>query len=373
MSRSQSSRGIVVQYPATRGDDPRSHESVTRAAIAKKIAALKGYDYAEDYDAAARRDGHVYFVPDDTLTVAHAREIGIASEDDLFGGVVPYPFVATKTITHPLVDAGAYAPEGWSHEVARRMQDVALPGYAAFSVADARRAGERMLEHGCARIKPARGIGGNGQSTVSSRGDLDAVLGAMDPAELSEYGVVIELNLGDVTTYSVGSVHVSGQCVTYCGTQRLTTNGHGAEVYGGSDLLVARGDFDALLALELAPEVELAVSQARRYDAAASEGFAGFLASRRNYDMVTGCDGEGRRQAGVLEQSWRVGGASPAEMAAFEAFQADKGLRAVRASSVEVYGEHVPPSHAVVHFCGVDPRVGRITKYSLIEPYENAT
>ncbi len=372
LKSSRGGRGVVVQYPRMHGSDPHSHESVTRAAIARRVAAIKGYDYVEHYDPASRHDCHVYFVPDDTLTLEHARALGITSEDDLFGGVVPYPFAATKTITHPVVDADAYVPEGWSHEVARRMQTVALPGYAAFKVADALRAGARMLAHGPVRIKPARGIGGNGQSTVSDHADLDAVLGGMDPVELSRFGVVIEQNLDEVTTYSVGSAHLSGQCVTYCGTQRLTANSHGAHVYGGSDLLIARGDFEALLALGLAPEVGLAVSQAREYDAAASCGFEGFLASRRNYDVVRGCDGAGRQHAGVLEQSWRIGGATPAELAAFEAFRADPALRAVRASSVEVYGEHEPPPHAVVHFRGVDARVGRIIKYSLIEPYENA-
>src|SRR5688500_10086314 len=171
MKDPRAGRGVVVQYPRTSGNDPQSHESVTRAAIARKVATIKGYDYVEQYEPASRHDCHVYFVPDDTLTLAHARELGISSEHDLFGGVVPYPFAATKTITHPVVDADAYVPEGWSHELARRMQAVALPGFAAFKVADALRAGSRMLERGPVRIKPARGIGGNGQSKVSDRAD----------------------------------------------------------------------------------------------------------------------------------------------------------------------------------------------------------
>ncbi len=371
MKRAGMNEGIVVQYPRLRADHPGSHERVTHAAIAKRLALLKGYAYVEDYEAALRYDGHVYYVPDDTLTADGARALGIRTEDDLFGGVVPYPFVATKTITHPLVDADASAPAGWSHDVAARMRDVVLAGYAAFTPADARRAGALVLERGPARIKPARGIGGNGQSTVTSTAELDAVVDAMDPSELSSYGVVIEQNLEEVTTYSVGLVHVSDLWVTYCGTQRLTPNRRGAQVYGGSDLLVARGGFDALLGLGLAPELELAVSHARQYDAAAGHEFPGFIASRRNYDVAYGCDVAGLRHAGVLEQSWRIGGASPAEMAAFEAFQADPALRAVRTSSVEVYGAHEPPAQAVVHFRGIDERVGRLTKYSLLEAYEN--
>ena len=77
------------------------------------------------------------------------------TEDDLFGGVVPHPFVATKAITHPLVEPDAAAPEGWSHGFARRVRSVVLPGFTAFTLQDARKAGLRLLERGPVRLKPA--------------------------------------------------------------------------------------------------------------------------------------------------------------------------------------------------------------------------
>ena len=43
--------------------------------------------------------------------------------------------------------------------------------------------------------------------------------------------------------------------------------------------------------------------------------FPGLFASRCNYDVVTGADGVGKHHSGVLEQSWRAGGASGAEIA----------------------------------------------------------
>jgi hypothetical protein len=72
----------------------------------------------------------------------------------------------------------------------------------------------------------------------------------------------------------------------------------------------------------------------------------------------------------VLEQSWRVGGASGAEVAALELFRAHPALRAVRASTVEVYGGGAPPPPpgAAVYFRGVDEGVGPITKYATVEP-----
>ena len=76
---------------------------------------------------SAHFPGRVYFVPSDTLIgVENAARLGIAGEQDLFGGVVPYPFVATKAITHPLVGPNAYAPEGWSDAFPHQVQDAVL-------------------------------------------------------------------------------------------------------------------------------------------------------------------------------------------------------------------------------------------------------
>ena len=71
----------------------------------------------------------------------------------------------------------------------------------------------------------------------------------------------------------------------------------------------------------------------------------------------------------MLEQSWRVSGATGAEIAALEAFRAEPTLQAVRASTFEIYGDADPPPHATVYFRGVDEQVGPMTKYALAEPY----
>jgi hypothetical protein len=97
----------------------------------------------------------------------------------------------------------------------------------------------------------------------------------------------------------------------------------------------------------------------------------GFLASRRNYDVVQGLDAAGAWHSGVLEQSWRVGGASGPEVAALSAFRADPALRAVGAWCVEAYGACAePPARAAVHFRGTDERVGPITKYVGTDAYD---
>jgi hypothetical protein len=371
--RSGPARGAVVQYTDPDSAPPAKHESVTRAEIAAKLATLKGYEFAGDYDPARHYSGPLYFVPSDTLTSSElARKIGIRDHHDLFGGVVPYPFAATKTITHPLVSSEAFAPQGWSHEFARCVQDVVLFGFSAFTRADLRRAATRVLARGHARVKPARGIGGRGQTVVTSTADLDALLHSIEPLELERYGTVVEQNFDTIETYSVGQTFVSDLLATYYGRQLRTKDNRDATVYGGSDLLVVRGDYHDLLSLELPPEARLAINSARTYEAAASRVFAGWLASRRNYDVAQVVGDDGRRCCGVLEQSWRMGGASAAEIAALEAFRADPSLHAVRAACIEVYGDNQAPPHAVVHFRGVDDRIGPITKYSWVEAYDNS-
>lgn len=358
-------REVVVYHDG--GDHRSQHDRATCEAIARILARIKGLGFAGEYDPKVTYRTPPYFVPTDTLVgVDHARALGIATEDDLFGGVVPYPFVATKSISHPLVDAHAAAPRGWSEAFARAVAPVVLCGYAAFTAEDALRAGLALLHQGMVRIKRALGIGGAGQAVVSDREALADALRAIDEDEIARYGVAVEEDLRDVTTYSVGHVRVDDLVVTYCGTQRLTRNNRGVETYGGSELVVARGDFDALAGFELSPPERAAVAQARIYDAAARRSFSGFVASRRNYDVASGIDAQGRSRSGVLEQSWRVGGASGAEVAALRALHDEPALGAVRASCTEVYGDTPLPDDALVYYEGDDGHGGRLTKYACV-------
>jgi len=364
-------RGVVVRYSELDCSRPDLHEHVSRNETARKLAALKGFEFAGDYDPAKRYTGQLYFVPDDTLIgVAAARRLGIHDEQDLFGGIVPYPFVATKTITHPLVDGAAQAPAGWRHDLADRLRDAVLFGFTAFSPPDARKAGILVLERSPARFKPPCGIGGRGQAVVSNIAELDKVIESLDPMELSRDGIVIEQNFANIVTYSVGQVRVGDLLATYYGTQSLTKDNSAAEVYGGSSLIVARGDYDDLLKLDIAPNVQSIIIKARAYETAVAEVFPEWMASRRNYDVAEVTDSA--THVGVLEQSWRIGGASPAEIAALQAFQADSGLRALRAASAEIYGTAEVPPQASVHFQGIDERLGPITKYSVVQPYDSS-
>jgi hypothetical protein len=362
--------GIVVTHSLRPAIGVDAHELSTRREIARHLAAFMGFADEGEYDPSRHYTVPPYFVPSDAVTTEVASRLGIRAECDLFGGVVPHAFVATKAITHSLIDARSAAPPGWCADFPSRVADVVLEGFSAFSGEDAAEAARTLLQRGPVRVKRATGIAGKGQFVVDSETSLAQELGAIDPEEMENCGVVVEQNLTEVVTHSVGQVRVSGAVGSYYGTQRLTTNNHGAEVYGGSELVVVQGDFDALLALPMPDDLRLAIAQARVYDHAASLSFGGFYASRRNYDVAQGLDAAGVRRSGVLEQSWRAGGASGAEIGALEALRANPSLRAVRAATREVYGEAPAlPAGAAVYFSGIDPRVGPMTKYAWTEPY----
>jgi hypothetical protein len=369
----RAARRELVTYAAGRHHSRNGHDASTRAEIARRLAALAGFEFAGEYEPGAGYQAQPYFVPSTTLTSAAAAELRIDDAHDLFGGVVPAAFAATKTITHPLVADDARAPAGWSAAFPRLVADSVLAGFSAFSTADALHAGRILLGRGAIRVKLASGIAGLGQWVAQDAAELEAIVADIDDDEITRDGVVIEQNLEDVDTKSVGHIDAAGLEMAYCGEQRLTRNNHGDEVYGGSRLRFVRGDFDALLTLALPTDMQLAIAQARVYDEAADACFHGFFASRRNYDIAQGIDAGGQHRSGVLEPSWRVGGASGAEIAALEAFRAEPSLRAVDAVSVEIYGESPAiPENAAVYFHGVDPHVGPLTKYTMVEHHADA-
>lgn len=366
--QAQPARGSVV-LGVGREAARSTHEAATHAAIAGQLAELLGYDFAGAWVPGQPYPGPVYFVPGDVLVgLEAAAQRGIHSAGDLFGGVVPDRVVASKAITHPLVDSPSRVPEGWCGTFAERVRTVVLPGYSAYTPADARRAGRALLHLGPVRIKPAHGNAGRGQRVASDIGELDTLVEAFDEDALAHDGLVLEADLLDLTTWSVGQVRVDHHTIAYYGTQWLTRDNTGDVAYGGSSLRVHRGGFDALLRESLPPPVREAVAQAQLYDEVARQCFPGMFASRRNYDVVQGKDHRGQPHAGVLESSWRIGGASGAEATALLRFRDEPRRRWLGVRTEERYGADAqPPQGATVLFHGTDPACGPLLKCTVVE------
>lgn len=341
---------------------PSAHERAVHQILGEKLAAMLGCAFLGPYDPARHTRGGYYFLPDETL-VGDQQALGITGPQDLFGGVVPYPFVATKAISHPLIDAPSHVPEGWTPHLAQQAGHAILNGYTVFDLADARLAAERLLRDGALRLKPVRGKAGRGQQVVHCGAELQAALAEQDEAEVRTWGLVLEEDLRRPDTYSVGQIRVGGHTLSYYGTQHLTHDNHDHKVYGGSNLTLVRGDYAELMALDMPRNARLAVQQARIYELAAFEAYPRLFASRRNYDVARGVDASGAQRSGVLEQSWRVGGASAAEVFALEAFIADPGLQRLDAATHERYGEVPAPPGGICLYRGHEPELGLLSKY----------
>jgi hypothetical protein len=243
-----------------------------------------------------------------------------------------------------------------------------LPGYTAFSPQDAFAAATRLLSQGPIRLKDVFAAGGNGQIVVSSADELHAALTQLTAHARSKWAIVVEINLQEIITYSVGHVSVDGMTVSYWGTQRTAHDNSGRVVYGGSDLHIVRGGFDDAAAIAPTAEARRAVEVARAFDSAVLAHYPEIFASRRNYDVGQGHDANGIFRCGVLDQSWRIGGSSGPEILALRLYKQHPEVRFVRASSFNVYGTRaVAPAGAIVHFHAVDREFGPLLMYTTIE------
>jgi hypothetical protein len=345
------------------------YENTRHQALAREIAELKGFDFAGDYVPTSGRQRPLYFVPHETVIGTDmACALGIRTEEDLFGGVVPEWFMATKAIVHQLISPGARKPNGWDEQVGMAVLEHVLPGYTAFDLRDAHEAGIHLLQAGPVRVKNVFAAGGQGQIMARTTSELDAALRQLVPAASARCAVVIELNLEDVTTYSIGQCYLDGLTVSYWGTQRTTLDNSGGVAYGGSDLNVVRGDFQDVIAIAPTHEAKRALKAAQAFDSVVLEKYAGVFASRRNYDVAQGHDANGVFRCGVIDQSWRIGGTSGVEVAAARILKDRPELTFVKGSSFNVYGEDaIAPPGAIVHFQDVDHEYGPMLMYTIVE------
>ncbi len=360
---------LVVAH-STRAGAPQ-HEVGTNLALARWLAQILGLKFGGSYDPQKHADRELYLLPTQTLVgAAQALKLKVTGPHDLWGGYVDHDFICTKAITHGVLGPESTAPEGWSPLFCERVRKVVLDGLSVFALKDALPAATRLLYSGPIRLKPVHACAGRGQEVIHSLDEFEALLARPEAQQLFADGVVLEQDLHEVVTHSVGQSFIGDHVFSYCGEQYLTQDGQGEDVYGGSNLLVVPGYYEDLLKLDLRDDVREAIEQAQVFDTAADEAYPGFYASRRNYDIAQGLDSEGLRRSGVLEQSWRMGGASSAEVAALQSFINNPGLRAIRVSSVETYVDQPLPADAIEVYRGPAENSDFLLKYVTVKSYD---
>ncbi|TKT74728.1 DUF3182 family protein [Aquamicrobium sp. LC103] len=370
MGRQGDARGsgktILHTHGCISGDS--RHEAISHAAVAERLAGLLELRFAGD--CGARKLGrNCYVVPQHTLSGAEsAKRLNIKSEHDLLGAWLPEAFMAGKAIMHPLIPKFSTAPASWRQALPALAINLVLPGFTAFCRQDASAAAHTLLGSGPVRLKRVNARGGHGQTVVSSPAEIEPAIDSLDTDISLDDPLVVETNLREVTTYGVGQIRLPRQSASYWGTQFRTTNNQGKQAYGGTELFVVPGGYDDLLAHVQSPMLRDAIACAMHFDGLADRYLPEMIASRRNYDVACGIDPNGTMRIGVLEQSWRVGGATAAEILALEALANDPTLAAVRARTVEIYGgKDMPPEDALVGFDGEDEMEGPLLKFARVE------
>src|SRR4029077_6130713 len=91
------------------------------------------------------------------------------------------------------------------------------------------------------RIKEPQAAGGAGHTVATTIDEVEAFLEAFPEAAITAHGLVVESNLRDVTTASIGQITIGDMTIAYHGTQRVATNNAGCRVYGGLPPVFVRG------------------------------------------------------------------------------------------------------------------------------------
>ncbi|MDL5160529.1 DUF3182 family protein [Actinomycetospora termitidis] len=251
----------------------------------------------------------------------------------------------------------------------RHLRGTTVPGYSCFSPDSLAAAARELLDEFVAvRLKDPNGASGVGQWTIRDAGNLESVLaevaediGTSCDVELTEYlahyGYVVEADIDDVEAWSVTLTRMPDGCYSSFGrilemTVDLEVRGT-VQNYGGTSVVVVRGDPDALEDLpddgvvvddpvrheeiRLAPPPGVVRAAQRFIEGMRAWEPEGVVETRANVDVITGKlarrDGSRTEIAASVEESARVGGASSAELLGILALREDAALsHSVRSS-----------------------------------------
>jgi hypothetical protein len=212
---------LVVAH-SVRADAPQ-HEVETNRALARWLAQILGLKFGGSYDPQQHGGRDLYLLPTQTLVgAAAARQLGVKGPGDLWGGYVEHDFICTKAISHGLLNYKAHAPQGWAPLFSERVRSVVLDGLSVFSFEDARPAAEHLLYTGPIRLKPIHACAGRGQEVIEQPRPVRRSPRPARSQKLFSEGVVLEQDLDQVITHSVGQSFIGDKLLSYCGDQYLT-------------------------------------------------------------------------------------------------------------------------------------------------------
>ncbi len=320
--------GVIVEVNPNIPQPYLEYVQMRNGQIGKDIAQLCGYSFNGFISPNEMPSGDNYVVASKTLDRKSASELGIKETSDFYGLVVDSIDQAGKTVLHPAITKET--PPSYNPRFAQKVSEYVLPGYTCFSKDEAFRIYSKFGKNGFGfRFKVANESDGKGQYKIEDNYHLLNILNR-EKYTLQE-GFVLEANLNNPKTISVGFSEIMGQTFSFVSRQKNDSpDKEGWSSYLGGEVLVTKGRLGNLLkTVTLSADEQLAVTKALAFDVE-YQRYINPTASRLSYDVVIGRDNYGNKLSGVTDITGRVGGTCPALMVACLAMKENQYIQTVQ-------------------------------------------
>lgn len=281
--------------------------------IAEKIARHQGLPFNPN-PIMQGIENKTYVVPGATLTSGQADQLLIAAENDFYGTAAPTMDHVGKSILHRSMSErypGFYSPE-FAQEA--ESMGLVLPGYTGFAKEEIQQAfmcvDSRPLLY---RLKVPNESDGNGQYRINDTEHLVSLLSQIDAESIAQHGMVIEPDLRNKSTVSVGHFALGDDSYSFVANQTGEMI-DGRDVYlGGNDIIVARGELQNLMDMlhQLGDERFESVAKGKAFFQLYAKHYP-LLSSRMSVDVLSGSHPDFGQISGVTDITGRLGGLCPA-------------------------------------------------------------
>lgn len=351
----------------------------TSAEMLPDCVASRNRQIGEQFRILIPKDVPV-IVPQKPITSADVRDVlvqhKLADSPNapwIYGSVLPEGLFArsTKAQVH-LPTYGDNSPLWYDSRFAQGLEGSTVPGHTCFSVDGLRQAAKELFEDfPTLRVKAVHGASGEDQTVVKSARDVDRYIDerARGPSGsvyvydelLGDIGIVVEANLANVRAWSVTETRLPGATYTSIGRQTeaevCLPDGTSMQEYGGTTAATFRGpthkvgNIHGIQVRKKHPEDTQTIVLDQRVLIAAQrhiwamDGWQrdGIQRTRANVDVLVGTLVSRNRPPQTIvrtvEDSGRIGGASPEEALAIWMLNADPKLPFAVHSSRHLFSE----------------------------------
>lgn len=222
----------------------------------------------------------------------------------------------TKTLLHPVF--GNPKPEAHDVSFAEEVKDTVLPGFSAFTKKSALQTYIKLFRNDetNVRFKHPKKSDSDGQTVVHSTEETRKIITTHFDSEDENLGLVLETNVIDPQTISIGEIVIGGVTYSRIGFQDEVENNEGNTVFGGGVVHVIEGSLSDLVSKRDGDNdaITLALRQAHTVLEAVRS-----RTTTSNYiacDVIQGTDVSGNLISGVTDLTLRTGGMTGAELIA---------------------------------------------------------